>query len=121
MSQIQGYVLSCKWCGSLFAMCKSCYRGHCYCSESCRGHGYNRARQQARERHEKSLEAKLDHRDRMKRYRKNQLEKTVTDKGSMFLAKHLDFASSKHLDLAKLPKNGLCAACGRRVWDQLGV
>lgn len=121
MDQIQGYILSCKWCDSMFAICKHCYRGHRYCSENCRHRGYEQARKAARHRHEASEEARLDHRDRQKRYRKTRFEKTVTDKGSNFSELSLVSSLCSHLDPDQLAKIGACIACGRRVWPNLGV
>ena len=28
--------ISCRWCGFIFYMCRSCFRGHAYCSDPCR-------------------------------------------------------------------------------------
>jgi len=101
-------------------MCKSCYRGHRYCSGECRKHGYARVRREARRRHEESQEARLDHRDRQRRYRDN-LQISVTDQTSKFEGVPVGSAPCSHLDLRKLSKINRCIGCGRKVWRNLEV
>jgi hypothetical protein len=113
---VKGHLLCCKSCGILFFICKGCYRGHRYCSDDCRRNGYEQARRAARLKHSQSLEAKLDHRDRMKAYRKGHSQKTVMDKTSMFSDASLGSAASSHLDATQIPKVGICICCKRRWW-----
>jgi hypothetical protein len=72
--------LSCKRCWERFYICHRCYRGQSYCSDSCR---YQARRQQLREanrRYRRSIEARLDHRDRQRDYRR--LKDFVRDQSS---------------------------------------
>ena len=61
--------ITCSLCGEQFLVCTSCYRGQRYCSPLCRRVGYANQRKLARLRYAKSLEAKLDHRERNKLFR----------------------------------------------------
>ena len=118
MKSLLGFVLSCKCCQKSFVICKSCYRGHCYCSQQCRELGYALAKRKARHVYEQSHEAKLDHRDRSKRYRKNISEKIVTDKGSKISPLRVSQHLHPHEELQNLPEKGFCISCGKQVWDQ---
>lgn len=67
-------------CGAVFYICRSCDRGHRYCNDSCRKKARRLQRQQANRKHQQSLEGRLDHRDRQRRWRELQLRR-VTDQG----------------------------------------
>ncbi len=70
-------------CQGLFAICHCCDRGQRYCSPRCRDHVRRRQRRAANRRHQRSVEGRLDHRDRQKRYRCGRRgAKSVTDQGS---------------------------------------
>lgn len=119
MKNVLGYVLQCHCCQSVFVICKSCYRGHKYCSEGCRINGYNLARQKARHKFEKSIEAKLDHRDRSRRYRLS-AKKSVTDKSSNISTKHLNLHLHENLQqlLDTNQHRGVCISCQQVVFDE---
>jgi len=51
----------------MFFICSHCDRGHRYCSHSCRFRTRLAQRREARRRHQRSLEGRLDHRDRQLR------------------------------------------------------
>jgi len=84
-SKKTGIIIICRGCKSTLLICRSCYRGHSYCSTACRDLGYKERRKAARKRYAASPEAKLDHRDRNRSYRKRRKynginqEKTTTD------------------------------------------
>ena len=59
----------CRWCRSLFGVCRSCYRGQAYCGVACREAGSRRRQRQARDRHQRTPEGRQDHRDRMRALR----------------------------------------------------
>ena len=59
-----------------FTICAACDRGHAYCSAPCRQAGRLRSLRAARARHQRSLEGRLDHRDRQRAYRQR---RRVTD------------------------------------------
>jgi len=73
--------LTCGWpdCRLVFYICNSCYRRQAYCGDVCR----EQARQQqlwlSDRRYRKSEEARLDHRDRQREYRKRCRLRRVTD------------------------------------------
>jgi hypothetical protein len=78
------YQLFCGLCGSMFHICRHCYRGQKYCCESCRTIARRRQMDAARLRYRRTPEAKLDQRDRQKQWRMRQSQKnTVMDQGSM--------------------------------------
>ena len=66
-------------CGAAFWICRHCDRGHRYCGERCRGKARLRQRRRANEKHQKSPEGRLDHRDRQRVYRKKCRLRRVTD------------------------------------------
>jgi len=59
----------CRACGTLFALCPACDRGHAYCSPPCRVAARRRTIAAARTRHRRSPEGRLDHRDQQRAYR----------------------------------------------------
>lgn len=100
--------LRCLACGMPFTVCRSCYRGHRYCSTDCRDHGYERARRRARQRYARTTEAKADHRDRMRVYRKQKRMpvkplQSVTDKSS----------DQRPIPLPLVSQCHVCIVCGR--------
>jgi hypothetical protein len=69
-------------CGALFWICRRCDRGQQYCSERCRLKARREQRRAANVRHQRSLEGKLDHRDRQRAYRQRLARARVTDQAS---------------------------------------
>jgi hypothetical protein len=57
-------------CRTVFFICASCDRGHRYCSLDCREQARRQQRRRANERHQRSPEGRLDHRDRQREYRR---------------------------------------------------
>jgi hypothetical protein len=74
----------CRWqeCGTIFWICRSCDRGQCYCSDHCRSKARREQRCAANLRHRKTLEGRLDQRDRQKAYRQRLAAISVMDQGS---------------------------------------
>ena len=68
-------------CRSIFWICVCCDRGQQYCTAACRDQVRRRQQRAANRRHQQSIEGRLDHRDRQKRYRRRH-RKSVTDQGS---------------------------------------
>jgi hypothetical protein len=64
------WLLRCKQCGSLFTICRRCYRGHRYCGKLCREKARRQQQKDANRRYRQSREAREDHRDRQQRYRR---------------------------------------------------
>jgi hypothetical protein len=65
----------------MFFICLSCYRGQTYCSAECRQKTRREQLRQANRRYQRSLEARLDHRDRQSEYRRRRFCR-VTDQSS---------------------------------------
>lgn len=109
-------VFDCVYCQQDFAICKSCYRGHKYCSESCRSLGYRENKVKARKKYDSSAEAKADHRDRQKAFRKRKKENhpetlvvnCVTDQSSNLTASSVERQPFK--DLFGVSRR--CQICG---------
>ena len=59
----------CRRCNRIFAICVSCDRGHAYCSSACRTKARRASQRAARQRHRRSPEGRLDHRDHQRAYR----------------------------------------------------
>ena len=70
-------------CGAMFFICLSCYRGQTYCSGECRQKSRREQLRQANRRYQRSWEARLDHRDRQREYRRRC--NRVTDQSSLVL------------------------------------
>jgi hypothetical protein len=87
-TQIFVLLLRCKWCGSVFYICRSCYQGQKTCSGLC--HWFRRREQcrQANQRNQQKPKGRLAHKLRQRVYvrRKNRLKeeksnKEMTDQG----------------------------------------
>jgi hypothetical protein len=70
-------------CGMTFYLCRPCDRGQRYCSERCRQKARREQRRVANRRHQDSVEGRLDHRDRQRRYRERLRQVCVTDQSSI--------------------------------------
>lgn len=55
---------TCRECGALFVICRSCDRGHAYCSGPCWFAARRRSLRAARRRHRMDESGRADHRDR---------------------------------------------------------
>ncbi len=53
----------CSCCGSVFYICKACYRGHKYCGNDCRKAGYLHAHRKAQETYRSTDKGRRKHRD----------------------------------------------------------
>lgn len=62
--------LRCGWCAAFFYMCRAHFRNHRYCRDACRLRARSRQIRAARRRHRQTEEGRLDHRDRMRAYRR---------------------------------------------------
>jgi hypothetical protein len=59
-------------CRAQFFLCAACDHGQRYCSPACRVSARTLQRRAARQRHQRSLAGRLDHRDRQRAYRLRQ-------------------------------------------------
>ncbi len=57
------YEITCRVCGAMFYVHRSCYRGHVYCSKTCRRTGRRRTACSSQRTYRRSEEGRLDHRD----------------------------------------------------------
>jgi len=77
-------------CRATFFLCSHCDRGQRYCSLACRRQARLAQRRCANRRHQRSLEGRLDHRDRQREYRRRRAQRApqarVTDQGSLLIA-----------------------------------
>jgi hypothetical protein len=73
-------------CHAVFWICQHCDRGQCYCGSACRAAARLQQRRCANCRHQRSLEGRLDHRDRQREYRRRQARARVTDQGSLSIS-----------------------------------
>ena len=91
MCEAEFYDKCCVWCGLIFYICVSCYRGQAYCCAECRRRGCQKRVRDARHRHQHHEYGRLDHRDRNRAYRRRRRERitsasSVMDLGSQKLA-----------------------------------
>ena len=74
----------CRWqqCNAIFWICRRCDHGQQYCSEHCRTKARREQRRAANLRHRKTVEGRLDQRDRQRAYRQRRAALSVMDQGS---------------------------------------
>ena len=78
--------VTCRWCGKVFCVCQSCWRGQCYCGKECRRAAKRQAHRKAELRYRRTEKGKKSHREAEKRRRmgltkKN--KKTMDDTGTL--------------------------------------
>ncbi len=71
--------VTCRWCGKVFYVCHSCWRGQAYCSEICRIQGYRRNNQRRQRKYRKSNNGKKTHCRNENKRKKRLAEKKVGD------------------------------------------
>jgi hypothetical protein len=87
--------IECRWCGQVFCLCRSCYRGHAYCSDRCRkpareaqvaaAHRRHREKQQAQAQQQAAkanAQRQQRYRERNKGQPDERLAQKVTDQGT---------------------------------------
>jgi hypothetical protein len=73
----------CSGCAGLFAMCRSCFRGHGYCNDACRVPARATQKRIARALHQQSPEGRADHAERNRELRlRKRAAASVMDQGS---------------------------------------
>ena len=53
--------IQCRWCGEVFCICQSCWRGQAYCSDGCRSASKRKAHKEAQKRYRKTKKGKEAH------------------------------------------------------------
>lgn len=121
----------CRWreCGAIFWICRSCDRGHRYCSDCCRQKARREQLHAANLRYRKTLEARLDQRDRQRAYRRRLAKRSVMDQGSPGCPSSHKIVTAVHLKPVAATECGkstqktrmihdhgipCCIICGRR-------
>lgn len=98
-------------CLATFFLCSHCYRGHRYCSGECSARARREQRRRASQRHQRTPEGRLDHRDRQREYRQRcRLRSRVTDHSSISITTPALLACGTGL---RLPPLWQCRICGR--------
>ena len=110
-------------CLATFFLCQHCNRGHRYCSRQCSAHARREQRRRANQRHQRSPEGSLDHRDRQRAYRhrcRQQQRVSVTDHSSASVTSPALLACGDRRQVsADPPRSGQqaplwhCRICGR--------
>lgn len=55
--------IRCRWCGKIFCVCQSCWRGQAYCSRECRSAAKRKVHREAQRRYRRKEEGKKAHRE----------------------------------------------------------
>lgn len=66
----------CRWCGSVFFVCQSCWRGQAYCCDQCRLCGHLHKHRESQRRYRRSSKGKKAHREAENRRRHGWSEKS---------------------------------------------
>lgn len=74
--------VSCRCCGRIFYICRSCWRGQAYCSNRCRQYAQREAHRLAQQRYRQTEKGRAAHRQAERRRRMQVSEKTVADASS---------------------------------------
>lgn len=113
--------IRCGWCGRLFCVCWSCWRGQSYCSAECRIAGRRRAHREAQRRYRQTHRGRCAHREAECRRRKRLAKKIVDDRGSTSISTGCKIPSAGSLSIiqvgdfhgkAGLDKEEHCYFCG---------
>lgn len=74
--------IECRWCRTIFHICRSCWTGQAYCCDECRKEGIHHAHRKAQKRYRQTAKGKKAHIEAEKRRRKrlaNKNEKNMDD------------------------------------------
>jgi hypothetical protein len=112
---------ACRWCRRAFYICRCCDRGHAYCGDECRASGRRRDVREARARYRQSPEAREDHRERMRDWRRKRREAApaVSDQPSATVVAADKVPSTKEVDdvhheqIVRLRAVQRCVVCAR--------
>jgi hypothetical protein len=115
-----GLKKNCVSCRQDFVICKSCYRGHRYCSADCRALGYRQHKANSRKKYDSSAEAKADHRDRQREFRKRKKTQRQVTKSRSSVTDQTSILKKSNIDLhsASFSYAGgfrCCCICGGKV------
>lgn len=106
-------------CRATFFLCSRCDRGQRYCSLACRRQARLHQHRRANRRYQQSLEARLDHRDRQREYRRRRDQRPaparVTDHTSLLIASPPSSACGK-VDATAIEAPPRCRAAELPRW-----
>jgi hypothetical protein len=105
----------CRWCGTSFGVCRSCYRGQAYCQEECRRQARRGQCVRANRKYLAGLREKERRRDAAARalaYRQRRREGVAPQPHRRFV---IDQRSDSSRLMAEIPTGPTrCLVCGRR-------
>ncbi len=109
--------MECSWCGTIFCVCQSCWRGQAYCCDECRRTAQRKAHREAQKRYRKTEKGKKAHREaeNLRRMGLNKKNKQIVDD----TASKLQCSSIKMKMSAKLSDEGQ-VECGRTTSIRTG-
>lgn len=114
--------ISCRWCGLIFFVCRSCWRGQAYCGDLCRLCGKRHNRREAQRRYRQTPQGKKSHREAENRRRhgwSEKYEKNMDDATTIGLASRCinRFMQVKHRIIYsfKSPRCHFCGSFGQVV------
>lgn len=114
--------VQCKWCGMVFHVCRSCWRGQAYCGDECRISGKRHAHRESQRRYRRSTKGKMAHCEAERRRRKGlskKNKKIMDDRGSSLLFGGIKLStcsdrtpgSTDEIELEELNSMGKCHFC----------
>lgn len=114
--------IECRWCGTVFCICRCCWRGQRYCSAECRSAAKRKAHRGAQKRYRRTEKGKKAHREAENRRRMGFTQKNeeiLDDAASTLQHSCLTIWSaglSEHDKWvgAPWPRIGRCHVCGSR-------
>ena len=113
--------IQCPWCGKLFCICRSCWRGQRYCSDACRQAARRKAHRQAQQRYRRTEKGKGAHRAAEKRRRvglSRKPQEILDDAGSTprvggRTLRYAEVSEPSAWNTAEGLRIGRCHLCGR--------
>jgi len=115
--------VQCRWCGKVFCVCQSCWRGQAYCSDGCRRAAKRNAHREAQRKYRKTEKGKKAHREAENRHRmglSKKNKKSVDDASSTLhssagkIQRCAELSETDQLEwgATPLPRMGRCHFCG---------
>ena len=112
--------IKCRWCGTVFCICRCCWRGQRYCSAECRSAARHKAHREAQKRYRKTEKGKIAHQEAENRRRMGLTQKNeeiLADTGTTlrYSCIKIVFAGLKECDegnIAPWLRIGRCHICG---------
>ncbi len=87
--------VNCRWCGEIFYICRSCWRGQAYCSDQCREAGKRKTRREAQKRYRETEKGKNQHCEAENRRRMGLSKKNKRTMADTSCESHYTFRKKK--------------------------